>query len=418
MVLKVLIARRSLVRNFVAYFLQSFVETLQAKHGWVVLGDDVIRTASARNDLKAALGGKLPDVLAFFLLTKGKLDKWANSLRDGALPPATTTAYFAEDVHYAPERGALRKAAAVTDALVVRYLPPSLDMLGKAKPKFIVELPHGASHLFFEPNVAWARKRAQCLLSGYIHEDLYPLRYAAEGLLEDGNPLIAKRKHPGYGVKDTVKETRSYAQEIAEYKMALAGVGTVPGTDHPYIIGKTVEICAAGTVMVTHKMAVPYLQKLGMVEGKHYLATDPDHLCTFLCAWLRPDAAHAKAVDTKLKRIAAAGRAHVRAHAQVAHRAAEFDRILTKLHRKQQRESLGRSRKSRTRKSRTRQSRTRRSRARTRRSRTRKSRTRGSRARTRKSRARTQKSRARTRKSRTRHSRTRTRKSRNRRSKK
>lgn len=329
MVLKVFIGRDDMLKHFVAYFVEDFVNILR-KRGWVILPDKkVMRTRNPEKDLKKALDGRLPDVLVFFWVKDRLMSKWNKSLKK--LP--MTTAYFAEDMHFKPEKDAMRKASRAMDAILVRYKEAAEHFLRVKKNHApVYSIPHGAVDLFFK-KVNWASKKRLCLLSGAVCEGFYPLRVVAEDLMDDGFPLIVRRRHPGYDkLRDPRTETKNYAKAISTYMMAIADAGVVPHNPHPYTLAKTFEICAAGTAMITHSMMKPYLKKLGFESGVHYIEATPKNLKDVVSHWLRPSQ------TTALKKITLAGQKLVKNNHTNLKRVEDFEALVLSLNDKKKKQ--------------------------------------------------------------------------------
>lgn len=125
------------------------------------------------------------------------------------------------------------------------------------------------------------------LLSGVLSADFYPLRAKGLELFRTGLWPIDLKPHVGYRTDvNPQEEAKNYATALAEYQLALSGVGMGERIPAPHMIAKHFEIPAVGTVMVTDRLAAPFLEPLGFIEAVNYLTTTPDNLAEDLKRWL------------------------------------------------------------------------------------------------------------------------------------
>ncbi len=311
-------------------FAHDFLSALE-KEGWVVLDSDTqIRSADPLVDIERATGIKDPDIVGFYMTDYS--DKSCYFYHTWKLLPSAKFLKVAvlEDFNRKIQTDNAAYFSQYADILLVRYPEAFKEVIRDCKlPVF--HFPHSAGPAYFLQNTEFRTKKPKILLSGTISKEWYPLRSKALELFNLKNDFITLRKHPGYmpGI-DPVEEANSYASSIAKHQLALTGAGMGTVLPAPYILGKHFEIPATGTVMVTDRLVAPMMERLGFIEGIHYLASTPNTLETDISNWLQPENLE------NLEKIGLAGHQLVKERHTLAKRVKEFEKVVYHAWKKQQ----------------------------------------------------------------------------------
>ena len=282
---KVFIAPRHMTKNFVAYFIEDLT-ILLSKMDWHILSlEETIKTNDIKNDIFLATKiNKIPDIFLFYTRRDSKHNKWVKDLKK---LKTSIKALILEDFHFYQDTSIAQKIVPWMDVIFARYPEVISYNLLPVKPNSCITFYHASSDVF-KRKINFDKKIDKMLLSGATDDEFYLLRNKANDLLSKTD-LIVERKHPGYEtIKSAKIEASNYSKEINKYKLALADYGNLKHYDipYPYILAKTFEIPASGTAMITHKNLFPYLTKIGMIEGTHYIATTPSKLLNTIKYWL------------------------------------------------------------------------------------------------------------------------------------
>ncbi len=304
-------ARSHYVSREFAFTIGGLIET----HGWrhlelLPLWED---PAPLGDQLRARLG-ELPEVILFWEGYELIFTHLADLVDLDCLKVV-----FADDLHCFDEDSWLQKRLSyqVCDLILTAYadvFPEFYPELAPDKP--VVWVPHGASPDFLMPFNPRAENAV--VLSGAIDHH-YPLRQRMLELATDPALGIVHHPHPGYHCGyDHTRDAAvgpGYARLLNRHRAGF--------TDGPfrYLVAKHFEIPATGCLLLAEQAMVGGLQKLGLREGVHFLATSAEDLEDRL-AHLR-DERHHRDLDAIRRR----GQAAVRRRHTTRHRAALIDRV-------------------------------------------------------------------------------------------
>ncbi len=146
-----------------------------------------------------------------------------------------------------PDRKALAEVRAMRADLVVCHhendLPQFAEHAGE-----VVHVPHGAeAEIFYVP--ADVIRPVDCLVSGVISDEIYPVRGRLKKLVETGKLSGQIRKHPGYRLQGEDKcehQCREYALALGTAKIALCCTSR-----YKYALAKLFEAALAGCAVAT-----------------------------------------------------------------------------------------------------------------------------------------------------------------------
>lgn len=305
-------------RKSIAGFIDELMEGLEKK-GWRILDSaSQIETSDPVADIQKATGRK-PDIVLFFILRNTLLDKWEKALKTADF----TKLVLVEDIHYQQDVVPTIRALKFADAFFARYPEAFSNVVFPTSPQCFAYY-HGASRQFFKAEKY--NPIPKLFVSGATRPELYPLRLPVLKSSLKTHGLIAEYQHPGYDLnKDPQKTMLEYGMQISKYTLALAGVGFGPELFASYIIAKHFEIPATGTAMLTDSIAIPMLEKLGFVEGKHYITASPDNIVSVVKTWL------SSGRSEQLAEIAKAGQELIKSRHTIEHRVNELDFQATEL---------------------------------------------------------------------------------------
>lgn len=114
------------------------------------------------------------------------------------------------------------------------------------------------------------------LISGAIDYVVYPLRSRLYRLADQYPDLIARQQHPGYNgqFREEVKPKgvgKDYYRILSNYLAAFAS-----GCIYEYVLCKTFEIPACGTLLIAEEKLKPELEKLGFIDRVNYVSFHPE----------------------------------------------------------------------------------------------------------------------------------------------
>lgn len=305
-------------RKFVAGFANDFLVILESKGWQVVDAANPSWTDSMSNDLKN------PDVVVFYMTdflekTHYFYRKFWKDIQNNK----TVKILISEDLNEGQNTDLVSFFNLHGDAILARYPEALTKVLSKSSSHApCYEFYHAASRHYFENQLEFTAKADTALLSGALTPAFYPLRTAANELYMRKIPYMEFRKHPGYDtIPDPIAEAVSYAKQIARNKIAITGAG-MGKTPAPYILAKTFEIPATGTVVVMDDFVEPMMNKLGFQRNIHYISTNPEYLQSDLEFWFHPEN------SAKLEKISKAGYRLVLERHTLEKRVEEFEKIV------------------------------------------------------------------------------------------
>jgi mannosyltransferase OCH1-like enzyme len=303
----------------VAYFFTYIIENLKNK-GWEVYDAEDLNGSDLQLAIDRIKSGPPVDIVLFFLNSQETLSQWTK------LPTKSTKFYFIEDVHFSHDTDAVKAAYSKVDAFITRYSEATMKVLSPRVP-MLFDLPHGAAPQFFEKNETLLRHN-KALISGAVSPEYYPLRNKALELKQQRPNLLDHYQHPGYeNLRLTpLERVNQYADVLGQYRISLAGTAPLGVVHGPYIVAKHFEIPATGSVLLTDRWLVPYLQQYGMIENEHYIATSLVNLEPSLDFWL------AEEQRGRLEGIAKKGHEFVKENFNLEKQVDELDSKIRKFH--------------------------------------------------------------------------------------
>jgi hypothetical protein len=178
---------------------------------------------------------------------------------------------FADDLHSWDEGMKRRKRTAylICDTILSAYAYVfDAFFPGLAALRRVVWVPHSASPAFMLAYNEDAENAV--LLSGAVNHH-YPLREQMKALYDRRAGAVSYHPHPGYQCTfDYERDERvgaGYARLINRHRAAF--------TDSPkygYVVAKYFEIPATGALLLADAAAREPLERLGFVEGAHYIS--------------------------------------------------------------------------------------------------------------------------------------------------
>lgn len=244
-------------------------EALRA-HGWRIQESfhfDFAREGALPSYLRARLG-EVPEVVLIWESYWPAL-RHIRSLQEAGARVFVMT----DDLHWTGRDG-MREALRRADGILSPYAPVFSDFFPDIDATKVTWIPHAANPDFLLPlNDAPAQV---VFVSGAIN-DAYPLRVAMRELARRRPELARMHEHPGYALNFNYatdrRVGRGYAQKIAACLAALTD-----GLKHRYIVAKHFEIPAAGALLIADRACAPQLERLGFIDGEHYVSTASDDL--------------------------------------------------------------------------------------------------------------------------------------------
>jgi Glycosyl transferases group 1 len=267
--LKLALGPFNLLAGYVSREIWCTFEALRA-HGWR-LQEAFHFDFAPEGELPSYLAARLGEVPEVVLIWESY---WQAVRHIRSLQAAGVRVFvMTDDLHWTDRYG-MREALRLADGILSPYAPvfgeffPDIDA---AKVKWV---PHAANPDFLLPlNNAPA---PVVFVSGAIN-DAYPLRVAMRELARRRPELARMHLHPGYALTFNFvtdrRVGRGYAEQIAGCLAALTD-----GLKFRYIVAKHFEIPAAGALLITDRACAPQLERLGFVDGEHYVSATIDDL--------------------------------------------------------------------------------------------------------------------------------------------
>ena len=164
-----------------------------------------------------------------------------------------------------PDNRALAEVRAMRADLVICHHENDLHQF----PGFdAVHIPHGAeADVFYTPSDCI--RPTDCLVSGVISDEIYPVRGRLKQLVEQGKLSGTIRKHPGYRLQGEDKcehQAREYARELGTAKIALCCTSR-----YKYALAKLFEAAMAGCAVASD---MPDDSVFGDSLGRHIIQID------------------------------------------------------------------------------------------------------------------------------------------------
>lgn len=259
------------------YYVFSDMESL---HGWEDLPSHFYDTTNItlRDLYHTELVSLAPKVLFF---CENNVEQYSLLPIHGLQRIGTTIVAFSDDLHmynrYSLDQ--MRSILKTTDVLIGSYAYQMAEFFAPAlnptSPFFptIVWSPHAATPNFF--NLPFqANPMPKIFVSGASSVDAYPIRHYIMHEFAPRHPEVVNvHAHPGYG-RQPANQSQDYALEMSSY---LAVTSTT--SFYRYLVCKTFEIPATGSLLLINLDLEQRLADLGMLHMTHYVGfsdTDPD----------------------------------------------------------------------------------------------------------------------------------------------
>jgi hypothetical protein len=271
--MKVILSDLEALGRYVSKEFYCIMRELIETHGWAQIEMDALLYST--RPLKDALVEKLGEMPETILFWEGY--DFLNTRALDVLEMNCRKCIFADDLHSWNPGMKQRKRIAFlmcdtvfsTYAYVIDEFYPLLSRKTR-----LVWVPHSASPDFLLPFNEEPENAV--FLSGAI-DGHYPLRGRLRALHDSQTYAIAYHPHPGYHChyNHAVDESvgRGYARKINRYRVAF--------TDAPkyrYVVAKYFEIPATGSLLLAHSFIGAPFEKLGFIDGVHYVSVSDEDL--------------------------------------------------------------------------------------------------------------------------------------------
>lgn len=248
--------------NYVVKEFFSIVHNLTTHKGWRrYVPDDGTRPSwEMMADHFTETWGRMPDVL-LFLQDFESLDPRSNPRANDSALANTVVMNWWDDT---PQNFRWGFICEMVDILMptYEYLLRTRARQCDGKPR--VWMPHSAMPAYMLPfNEA---PKEKVLLVGSIDPAGYPLRWVVYNKILGGDTRFEKWEHPGW----QPGQTDHQAQMAGAVRGYLAAI--CDATSGSYVVGKTFEIPATGTLLLIAEDIAQPMAALGFVNGTHYLA--------------------------------------------------------------------------------------------------------------------------------------------------
>lgn len=266
---KVVISPIIELRRYVSRELFATYALLEREHGWALMDVyDVKNSDEPLTEMLRRRFGSVPGVVLF-------REAYRDLLRHvrGLVDAGTRVYVMTEDLHHGFEGMGL--ALRVADGILCPYAPRLAHFYPDHDPARVTWCPHAAGPDFLlEPN---DDPRPMVFVSGMLDRRYYPLRVAMAGLARRRPELACVHEHPGYGWSfDYDRDERigrGYAQAMRSCLAAFTDASRLL-----YIVAKHFEIPATGALLIAERAAAPQLERLGFIDGTHYVSASADDL--------------------------------------------------------------------------------------------------------------------------------------------
>lgn len=165
----------------------------------------------------------------------------------------------------------------------------------------VEHIPHCASGAVFTCRVHHDHRKIDCLLTGVLSKEIYPVRERFANLIRSNAISGEIRPHPGYRLADSQaceQEVASYADHLSRAKIAL-----VCSSVYKYPLAKYVEAAMAGCFVIGDmpEEAPPLYEKIVMPIN---ISWSDSEIAEFIKGWLQSDVARQRR-SVESQRIAA-----------------------------------------------------------------------------------------------------------------
>lgn len=288
----------------------TFLELEQA-HGWrrneaTHLTSD---PAALPDVLRRRFGG-VPEVVLFW-------ESYPDVVRHhDALAAAGARVYvMTDDLH--PRHSGMAEALRRADGVLTPYAPQFGAFFPDVDPSRVAWVPHSAGPDFLLP--VNDRPRPVVFVSGAMGR-VYPLRRSMRDLALRRPELAHVYEHPGYSCtfdyRSDVRVGRPFAESMSACLAAFTDAST-----YGYLVAKHFEIPATGALLLAERAVAPQLERLGFIDGAHYVSASADDLEAVVERVLHPR--NAPEIDA----IRRKGHALTHACHTAAHRAAQINDV-------------------------------------------------------------------------------------------
>jgi hypothetical protein len=287
--------------------------SLLTQFGWSGLDTyHLRRNEDPLEDLMQRCVGGWPEVVLFWESYPILVDNAEVFRRHGARIFVMT-----DDLHHG--RHAMRDALRQADGVLATYAPRMDKHFPELDPSRVSWVPHAAGPDFLLP--VNETPRPVVFVSGAMGE-VYPLRMQMRELAHRRPELARLHVHPGYDCtydySSDERIGRRYAESMRDCRAAFTDALV-----HHYVVAKHFEIPATGALLIADRAVAPQLEKLGFVDGEHYVSTTAGEL----------EATIERAVDPRnaLEIDAIRRRGHTLVHERhtTLHRARQIDAVCT-----------------------------------------------------------------------------------------
>jgi hypothetical protein len=258
--------------NWGRYVTSQFGYTISSaieQHAFIPVGFAQIQAAVGKNESKHALAAmsptnRSPAVVLVWEAYDPEVVMW--------LKQSVPVFFFADDLHYHSDEQRQKKQLVFenVDLLFNTYAYNFLRFYPALASLPVKWMPHAIAPYFLFDNIN-DRASPTAALSGAI-SSVYPLRQMAKRFSQKHNRIIVV-PHPGYRViNDTSLVREKYAEVLRSHRAAITC-----GSIYQYVVAKTLEIPATGSLLIVDRSLIPHLSELGMQLNTHLLSFHDEH---------------------------------------------------------------------------------------------------------------------------------------------
>jgi hypothetical protein len=255
------------LRRYVSRELWMTFLALEQNHGWRRNeATHLPRIGELPGVLKRRFGG-VPEVVLFWESYPDLARHRQSFVDEGSRVYVMT-----DDLH--PRHDRMGEALQSADGVLTPYAPQFRSFFPAVDPARVSWVPHAAGPDFLLP-VAES-PRPVVFVSGAMGR-VYPLRRTMRDLAARRPDLAVVHEHPGYSMTfDYSRETR-VGRPFATAMHACLAAFTDAST-YGYVVAKHFEIPATGALLIAERAVAPQLERLGFIDGQHYVSTVAEDL--------------------------------------------------------------------------------------------------------------------------------------------
>jgi hypothetical protein len=271
--MKLIVAQLQCLDHYVSREFSFIIRELMDRFGWKQVELDDIW--GDPRPLRDAILGRFdadPEVILFWE-GYGLINRHARQIE--ALD--CRKAILADDLHWLNEAARWSKLLAylLCDVVISTYAYRFDELYPEAsRLKRVVWSPHSASVDFLLPFNEAAENAV--FLSGAVNS-AYPLRQMLWALTGPEGDRVVRQPHPGYHCGYDHRRAAAvgpgYARILNRYRTSFTD-----GTIYLYTVAKVFEIPATGALLLVDSALRAPMQRLGFVDGEHYLSASAEDL--------------------------------------------------------------------------------------------------------------------------------------------